>query len=84
MTRELALMGSRYLEGYLGLPTRARGSPRCFPCPSSEGPDTPCNQEADALATVQALATDLSVDTANRVHRMCGPAVPRWDVTGAR
>ena len=39
------------------------------PCPSSEGADTPGNQETDALVQVRALATDSPVYTEDRIHR---------------
>lgn len=54
---------------HLGSPARAWVHAYCLPDPSSQGTDTPCNQEADALAQVCDLATDPSVDTTDWVHR---------------
>lgn len=64
--QQYSLRKSGQVQRLLALPAGARGSSHCLSRPGSECPDTPCNQQA------QALATDPSVDRGDLVHRKSG------------
>ena len=69
-------MGSGYVERRLVHLQEPEAVLTVFHVQGHKAPTIPGNQEDDALAQVQALANDASVDTADWLHRKGATIVP--------